>query len=354
METAAGVTPAMRLACPIDRGRTWRSFSRTSRDRPAIASRSSDSGKGSSSSFAHARDLVVLPRDVALVLELGLDVLGEAIVGDAAERGAQGDVAELGPTQELGERGRFAQRRKPERHEAIVGGDARREHGLTQPTLLGFDRLSALLERAPALVVDEPERTPARHHALGGVVFAQGEPMLGARGHHAIGLVGALGGEVVDEHARVGFVSREDELLAVAAHGERRVGTGDEPLDRRFLVARGAVDLPCEIEALRAAVLERGLKLAWVTRVVLHRVARSRELGALETGDGAHERALHVERQARRDAVRIDLERVEAFGLEKDLVAGLVGEADDLVFDRRAVTRTHAVDRACRAVERRA
>src|SRR4051812_4692060 len=38
IETAAGVTPAMRLAWPIERGRTRPSFSLTSRDRPASRS----------------------------------------------------------------------------------------------------------------------------------------------------------------------------------------------------------------------------------------------------------------------------------------------------------------------------
>ena len=55
---------------------------------------------------------------------------------------------------------------------------------------------------------------------------------------------------------------------------------------------------------------------------------------------------LHVVRQAGRDAVRIHLVGVEPFGLDEDLVRGLVGEPDYLVLDARAVARAHAFDLA--------
>jgi hypothetical protein len=50
--------------------------------------------------------------------------------------------------------------------------------------------------------------------------------------------------------------------------------------------------------------------------------------------------------QRGRDAVRIDGGVVEAFRLEKNLMAVAVAEADDLVLNRRAVTRTAALDLA--------
>ena len=57
-----------------------------------------------------------------------------------------------------------------------------------------------------------------------------------------------------------------------------------------------------------------------------------------------NERHLHVERQAGRDAVRIDLVGRQSLGLEKDLVRRLVGEARDLVLDGRAVARPDTFD----------
>src|SRR5215468_6032571 len=59
-----------------------------------------------------------------------------------------------------------------------------------------------------------------------------------------------------------------------------------------------------------------------------------------------YEFKLNLERQAGRDAIRIDLVRVPAFGLQKDLMAGLVGKAHHLVLDGRTVTWAHPFDDA--------
>ena len=89
-----------------------------------------------------------------------------------------------------------------------------------------------------------------------------------------------------------------------------------------------------------------GSQVARIEEVVLDGVAGPREVRVLEPADGAHELVLHVERQAGRDAVRIDLVRLEPLGLDEDLVRRLVREAHDLVLDGRAVARTHAFDDA--------
>ncbi|MCY1176948.1 hypothetical protein D9M73_172360 [compost metagenome] len=60
--------------------------------------------------------------------------------------------------------------------------------------------------------------------------------------------------------------------------------------------------------------------------------------------DGADDVQLHIERQGSGNAVRIQLMGGQAFRLEEDLMAVLVGEAMDLVLDRRAVTRADAFD----------
>ncbi len=80
--------------------------------------------------------------------------------------------------------------------------------------------------------------------------------------------------------------------------------------------------------------------------VVLDRVAPAHDLGLLQAGDEPEHRLLHVVGQAGADAVAVVLERVAAFRLEEDLVPLLVGEAHDLVLDRRAVARPAALDLA--------
>jgi hypothetical protein len=75
-------------------------------------------------------------------------------------------------------------------------------------------------------------------------------------------------------------------------------------------------------------------------------------MAVLQAADRAHDRQLHIERQAGRNPVRVDLVRRQAFRFEEDVVAVLAGETMNLVFDRRAVARPNAFDDA--GVHRRA
>jgi hypothetical protein len=87
--------------------------------------------------------------------------------------------------------------------------------------------------------------------------------------------------------------------------------------------------------------LERGLQVPRIEEVILDGVAGAGEVRVLKTPDGPHKCVLHIEGQARGDAVRIDLVRIEPLGLDENLVRGLVRKPENLVLDRRAVTRTH-------------
>jgi hypothetical protein len=81
-----------------------------------------------------------------------------------------------------------------------------------------------------------------------GVVDAQVQAELGARGEHAVRLVGALGDEVVDEDAGVAFGAVHGEGR-LAFEPERGVDAGHDSLAGRLFVAAGAVDLAGEVEA---------------------------------------------------------------------------------------------------------
>jgi hypothetical protein len=69
-------------------------------------------------------------------------------------------------------------------------------------------------------------------------------------------------------------------------------------------------------------------------------------VGVLQAGHAAHQRVLDVKRQAGRNAVGVDLVCRQPLGLQKDLVAVLVGKPVDLVFHTRAIARAHALDLA--------
>ena len=80
--------------------------------------------------------------------------------------------------------------------------------------------------------------------------------------------------------------------------------------------------------------------------VVFHGVARADDLGILQPGDGADEVVLDLVGQRGGDAVDVELAGVAALRLQEDLVALLLGEADHLVLDGRAVARADALDHA--------
>ena len=200
-------------------------------------------------------------------------------------------------------------------------------------------------EEAPALVVDEAEFAASGRQAQVRVVLAQREAVLRAAREHAVRLGRAARDEVVDHHADVGVAAGREPRFALL-HLQARVDAGEQALRGGFFVAGGAVDLAREIQARHVLRLERGVQVARIEEVVFDRIAGPRDVRVLEALDAAHERLLHVERQAGRNAVRVDLVRVEAFRLDEDLVRRLVGEADDLVFDRGAIPRADAFDDA--------
>ena len=88
------------------------------------------------------------------------------------------------------------------------------------------------------------------------------------------------------------------------------------------------------------------MELARVDMIVFDGIARPEHDCALQTRDGLQQRELHLARQGGRDAVGVDRRIVQALRLEEDLVPLALGEAHDLVLDRRAVARTDAFDLA--------
>jgi hypothetical protein len=87
------------------------------------------------------------------------------------------------------------------------------------------------------------------------------------------------------------------------------------------------------------------LQVARVEEIVFDGVARARDVRVLEATDAAHELVLHVERQAGRDSRSDRTSCVSRpSGSMKIWCESLSAKAHDLVFDGRAVTRSHAFD----------
>src|SRR6185503_1243383 len=68
-------------------------------------------------------------------------------------------------------------------------------------------------------------------------------------------------------------------------------------------------------------------------------VTGTKQHRVLEPRQRMHEIRLHLARQAHRETVDVDLPRVDAFGLEEDLVPLFIRKADDLVLERRTIAR---------------
>ena len=126
----------------------------------------------------------------------------------------------------------------------------------------------------------------------------------------------------------------------------RRIDAGDDALCRSLLVARRTVGLPRREEAADILDLQRRLELRRVDAVVLDGIARAHDVRVLEARYRLEEGELHIHRHARAHALHVDFIRVQALRLKEELMAVLVGEAQDLCLDGRAVARADALDDA--------
>ncbi len=134
------------------------------------------------------------------------------------------------------------------------------------------------LEILPGLIADEADAAAMGGEAAVGVVDAQVEAELGARGEHAVGFDGSLADEIVDEDGGVGLAAIEGERR-LAFDGEGGVDSGHQALAGGFLVAAGSVDLSGEIEAADFAGFESALEFGGIDGVVLDGVAGAEHLG---------------------------------------------------------------------------
>ena len=171
------------------------------------------------------------------------------------------------------------------------------------------------------------------------------EAVLRPGGHHPVGLVGTLGHQVIDEHPDVPVSPGEDEGL-FPLQLQRRVDAGDEALGGGLLITGGAVELSRPVQAGDFFALQGGQQLGGVHAVVLNGIGRPGHLGVLQPGDGVEHLHLHLFRQGGGKALDVQFLGVQSHGFHKQLVPGLVREADNFRLNGGAVPGTDPLDGA--------
>lgn len=207
------------------------------------------------------------------------------------------------------------------------------------------DGLHLVFKAAPAGIIDEADLAAEGGESAIGIVFAQEEAILGAGGEHAVGFGSAPCGEVIDHDGDIGLGAVEEEGFAFGGF-EGGIDPGEESLSGGFFVAACAVDLSGEKEVGDGLQFEPREEAARIDGVVLDGVAVVNDLGVFEADDRVNQVFLGGGREAGADAIGVDQIGREGDRFKEDLVSIAVGEANDFVFDARAVAGSETFDLA--------
>jgi hypothetical protein len=197
------------------------------------------------------------------------------------------------------------------------------------------------LKTVPAVIADKSDVAAPRCQSKIGVIDAQQEAMLGARGEHPVRLEAPLRDQVVDHDADVGFVAAENERRA-APGTLCGVDPGDDSLPRRLFVTGRAVNLTGEKQPRDAVRLERRFQFRWLDEVIFDRVAGPQHFSLFQSGQRLHQLLLERGGKTHRETIDVDFFHVEAFGFQEQLVALVMWKSHHFVFERRAVPRSDA------------
>src|SRR5690348_13416195 len=115
----------------------------------------------------------------------------------------------------------------------------------------------------PRLVGNETQLATIRRETTIGIVDAQLQAKLSARGEHAIRLVGSLADQVVDQNRRVAICAVEHEGR-LALHLQRSVDSRHDPLTRGLFVTRRPVDLTSKKQTRNLLRLQRAFELSGI------------------------------------------------------------------------------------------
>ena len=316
-------------------------------------------GQGRCLKLGRTGDKFALPRQIALILDFCLYALTGA--GSGRSSGSSQISPGLGQRFVLG-RGQHGFKRVQVNIRAFQGFCQRLAHRqLGLGRILGqlvagytffaqifpetFGGFLFYAKRAPLFVAHKAKFTANTGQPRVGVVFAQQQPVLRARGEHAVGFLSAERHKIINKHRHIGLIPPRHKG-GKTTHGARDVQRGPQALRCGFFVAGRAVDLPRKPQSRHGLGFKGGPQLDGVGVVVFNGVTGTQHHGVFQPFEGVNHVELHIEGQAGGNAVGIHLRAVEALRLQKNLVPLPVGETGHLVFNGRAVARASALDDA--------
>src|SRR5699024_2986050 len=111
--------------------------------------------------------------------------------------------------------------------------------------------------------------------------------VFGARGKHAVRLLGAQGNQIINQHTQVGFITTWPPDLPFL-RASRSIETGQQPLGGSLLVTGSALDLSGEKQVVDKLGFQRVFQITWIEEIVLDSVTRTRDMGVFQPLDGTY------------------------------------------------------------------
>ena len=177
------------------------------------------------------------------------------------------------------------------------------------------------------------------------IVLPQQQTVLGPAGHHTIGLEALLRHQIINQHANIGLRTIQyHRLSAQALHG--RIDACHQSLYRSLLIAAGAVELPAGKETVNVLEFQAAAKLCGIDAVVFNGIGISDDPHVFKALHAAVHLILHILRQRGGHTGKVHLVGIGSLRFHEDLMPVLVREFHDLVFNRRAIPGTGALDTA--------
>ena len=122
------------------------------------------------------------------------------------------------------------------------------------------------------------------------------------------------------------------------------IDTSHQALRRRLFVTGCSVDLARKIQPGDDPRFERRLKLRRIKEVIFNGISRPEDPHGFQTLNGSQRFDLNFQGKRRRKTLQIIFIGIPPFRFKKEQMGILVGESPELVFNRRAITRTNAVN----------